>query len=246
MQEKLLGMLMQKDEITWQSIILDLVKSGEMDPWDVDVSILTFKYLEAIKAMKEANLFVSAKVLLASAMLLKIKSEKLLSEGLVSLDNYLFPPEELEDLDFVGDGKKRIKLNVEPKLTIKTPQARKRKVTLNDLIGALEKALEVQERRVIRRAKKEEVPDDLIVPEKSADITTLIGNLHQRIRKWFVKKPKLVFSDLVPGYGKKDKLYTFIPLLHLSNQQEVDLDQPEHFGEINISLLTKDLNTGKD
>ena len=48
MQEKILDMLMQDDEITWQSIILDLVKTGELDPWDVDVSILTFKSFESI------------------------------------------------------------------------------------------------------------------------------------------------------------------------------------------------------
>jgi len=39
MQDKLYEMLMNKDEITWQTIIYDLVKTGEMDPWDIDVSI---------------------------------------------------------------------------------------------------------------------------------------------------------------------------------------------------------------
>ena len=42
-------MLIQEDEITWQAIILDLVKTGELNPWDVDISILTFKYLDIIK-----------------------------------------------------------------------------------------------------------------------------------------------------------------------------------------------------
>ena len=60
MQDRLLEMLMQEDEITWRTIIIDLVKSGELDPWDVDVSVLTFKYLEIVKRMKDANLFISA------------------------------------------------------------------------------------------------------------------------------------------------------------------------------------------
>ena len=37
MQDKILEMLMQKDEITWQTILLDIIKTGEMDPWDVDI-----------------------------------------------------------------------------------------------------------------------------------------------------------------------------------------------------------------
>jgi len=243
MQEKILDMLMQEDEITWQTIIFDLVKSGELNPWDVDISILTFKYLEIIKQLKEANLFISSKVLLASAILLKIKTERVISEGIASLDYYLFPPEELEELDGFNEGKKRIKLDVEPKLTVKTPMARKRRVTVNDLIGALEKALEVNERRVMRKARREEIPEDLKLPDKGVDISSLIKQMHLKIIKWFSKKEVLEFNELVPGFGKKDKIYTFVPLLHLSNQESVELDQPEHFGSIYIKLLSKDLNT---
>ena len=37
-------------------------------------------------------------------------------------------------------------------------------------------------------------------------------------------------------------MYTFIPLLHLSNENKVDLSQDEHFGEINITLPEKGLD----
>ena len=246
MQDKILDMLLQDDEITWQAIIMDLVKSGELDPWDVDISILIFKYLEAVKAMKEANLFISAKVLLASALLLRIKSEKLVTEGIGALDNILFPPEDIEELDDFVDGKKRIKLNVEPRLTIKTPQARKKRVTVNDLLGALEKALEVNERRIMKKARREHIPDTMVVPEKKVDISMLIKDLHNRILSWFKKKPEVTFSDLIPGPGRKEKMFTFVPLLYLRNQSSLDLHQPDHFGEIYVKLLEKDLNTQKE
>jgi len=243
-QDKLLDMLMQEDEITWQSIILDLVKSGELDPWDVNISILTFKYLEVIRKMQEANLFISAKVLLASVLLLKIKCEKLLTDGIAAIDYYLYPPEDVEDLDsYIGAGRKRIELDVEPKLTVKTPMARKRRVTVNDLLNALEKALEVQDRRIVRKAKRDFIPGTMVIPEKKIDISLLIKELHNKIKVWFTKNQKVTFSDLIPGPGRKEKLCTFVPLLHLANQNSVDLDQPEHFGEIYIHLLSKDLNT---
>ena len=57
MQEKLYNLLMQKDEISWQTIIHDLVRTGEMDPWDIDVSILSQRYIETIRKLQEHNIF---------------------------------------------------------------------------------------------------------------------------------------------------------------------------------------------
>ena len=194
MQDKLLEMLMQKDEITWQTIILDLIKTGEMDPWDIDISILSNKYLETIKKMQESNLFISGKVILASAILLKIKSEKLLVEGIAALDNLMFPSDDIEELDqFVGD--KKIILDAEPKLTIKTPQTRKKKVSVDDLIGALEKALEVNERRLLRLAERNRIPENMTIPEKPIDITLIIKQLYEN-KGFDVKKELPYFEPL--------------------------------------------------
>src|SRR3989338_6037892 len=146
MHDQILDLLLKRDEITWQSIILELVKSEEVDPWDIDISLLSQKYLETIRKLKEANLFISGKVLLASAILLRVKSQNLLDHDFVVLDNLLFPPEELEELNQYEDNQGRQSLLLEhPKLTIKTPQAQKKKVTVDDLLEALEQALAVNE-----------------------------------------------------------------------------------------------------
>lgn len=235
-QDKILDLLMSKDEITWQTILYDLVKSGEINPWDIDISLLSNKYLETVRKMQESNLFISGKVILASAILLKIKSEKLISEDIGLLDNLMFPAE-MEELDQFFDRNRRITLDVEPRLTIKTPQARKRKVQINDLILALEKALEVNERRVLRHAERDRIPDNLFIPEKPRDITEIIKELYDKIKIVFTKKPTLTFSELIPSNRKQDKLATFVPLLHLATQEKVDLNQEEHFGEIYIKLM---------
>lgn len=237
-QDKILELLMQKDEITWQTILQDLVKSGEIDAWDIDISKLAHRYIDIIKKLQESNLFISGKVLLASAILLRIKSEKLITEGIGGLDNLMFPPADMEELDqFLG--RKRITLDVEPRLTIKTPQSRKKKVTMNDLINALEKALEVNERRLLRIADRNSIPENLFIPEKPVDITQIIKELYSKIVLVFSKKPKLHFSELVGSDRKEDKIATFIPLLHLSNQEKIDLEQEVHFGEIEIKLWQK-------
>lgn len=237
MHDKILDMLMQRDEITWQSIIYDLVKTGELDPWDIDISVLTNSYLLAIKKMQEANLFISGKVLLASAILLKLKSEKLLTEGIAVLDAYLFPSEEEIGNGEISTGRQRIELQETPKLTIKTPLTRKRKVNINDLISALEKALEVSDRRVLRITERQRVPGNIIIPEKPMDITKMIKELYSKIKEIFKDKPIITFTELVPSHRKEDKIATFIPLLHLDHQEKISLEQEMHFSEINIRLV---------
>lgn len=235
---------MQKDEITWQSIIYDLIKTGEMDPWDIDISLLSQRYMEIVKKMQEANLFLSGKVILASAILLKIKSEKLLVEGIGGLDNLMFPPENVESLDDFIHEKQHLLLE-NPRLTIKTPQARKKKISVNDLISALEKALEVNERRILRHAERDEVPD-IKIPEKKIDIGELMATIFSKIKFFFTKQRSVTFTELVNSERKEDKIMAFIPLLHLSNESKIDLEQKEPFGEINIILMNeshqKDLN----
>ncbi len=238
-QDRILNLLMQKNEITWQTILHDLVNSGEVDAWDIDISILANKYLEIIRLMQESNLFISGKVILASAILLKIKSEKLITEDIGLLDNLMFPAP-MEELDqFMGPNSRRIILDVEPRLTINTPQTRKKRVQIDDLISALERALEVNTRRLLRTAERDRVPD-MVIPEKKMDITKMIMELYDKIVLVFEKNPNLTFTQLVPSGNKEDKIFTFVPLLHLSNQEKVELDQKEHFGEIDIRLRKKD------
>lgn len=238
MTKRIFDLITQDNEVTWKSILLDLMKTGQLNPWDIDISLLARMYIEKIKEMKELNLFVSGKMLLASALLLNIKSEKLLTEGIADLDKIMFPlPEELEEFDdFVHE--KQLRLDVKPVLTIKNPQARKRRVNIEDLMSALDKALEINRRRIIRRGEREKVPDDLIVPKKKIDISQLMKNVYSKIKIWFSKNNSLSFSELVPDGTRESKLYTFIPLLHLDNQNKVDLSQEEHFGEINIRVVS--------
>ena len=237
MQDRILNMLMQKDEITWQAIIYDLVKSEQMNPWDIDISVLTQKYLEIVRQLQEHNFFISGKVILASAILLKIKSHKFLTENLANFDAQLF--QQNEDLLDDGNYVDPITNQPIPELLIKTPQARKRKIDLNDLIGALDKALKVDQKRLLRR-RGERVFNEARLPEKKIDIAALIKSVYNRILGWFTKKEKITFSELVGSDKRDDKINTFIPLLYLSNNHSVDINQEVPFGEIDITKYKED------
>ncbi len=234
MQDQIYHMLVDKDEITWQSIIYDLVKSEQMDPWDIDISMLSQRYLERVRDLQEHNFFLSGKVVLASAILLKLKSIKFVDEHIAGFDSLLFSRE--EDLLLADDAQSPFLQEEVPQLLVKTPQQRKRNVSLQDLMEALGAALKVEERRAIRKLK-ERVVREVYIPQKEIDIAALLKNLYHRIMSWFRGSSTLTFQQLVGSTAsKRDILMTFIPMLYLSNQQKIDIHQEIPFGDIHITL----------
>ena len=233
--DELLDMLLKEEEITWQTIIHDLIKTEKMDPWNIDISILTQKYINILKKLQEINFSISGKVILASSILLKIKSDKLLMESITNFDNLMYENEELEELEQFEDKETQEK-SINPKLTIKTPQARKRKVSINDLVFALERALEVENRRKIRKIDYEESASHVKIPEKKVDLKKKISHIYEQIKSFLKKQNKVTFTELLPSKKKEDIIYTFIPLLHLDNEKKIDLYQPKPFEEINITI----------
>ena len=241
--DRIFSILFSKtDEITWQTIIYELVKTEQMDPWDIDVSMLTQKYIEMIKSLKEHDFRISGKVLLAAAILLKIKSNKLVGEDLSELDRLLIGvEEEMEELGF-EEASQVEKLTEIPALIPRTPQPRKRKVSIFDLVEALERALEVKKRRLLNSIP----PMNVEAPKKKKDITQIIREVYGKIKLFFVNtlKDKLTFSKLLPSESKEDKVYTFIPLLHLAQQSKIELVQDIPFGEIQILMKRKEEQQG--
>lgn len=243
--DKIFSIIFSKaDEITWQSIIYELVKREQMDPWDIDVSVLAQKYINMIRNLKEHDFRISGKVLLAAAILLKIKSTKLVGEDLSELDRLLIGvEEEIQEFGFDETGE-IAKLDEIPALTPRTPQPRKRKVSIFDLVRALERALEVKKRRLLHSIP----PLNLEAPKKKKDITEIIRGVYGRIKSFFIGalKDKLTFSKLLPSESKEDKVHTIIPLLHLAQQNKIELMQETHFGEISILLKKKEEAKAED
>ncbi|MCK5624821.1 segregation/condensation protein A [Candidatus Pacearchaeota archaeon] len=223
-------------EIGWQEIIYDLINTEQLDPWNINITILTERYLEKIQNLEEADFFVSSKVLLAAALLLRIKSEILLNKHLKSIDEILFGAKEQKKHVL-----ERIELDEEiPILVPKTPMSRVKKVTLQELMEALNKAIVTENRRI----KKEIINKNALrevgisLPKKNFSIKDKIKELYEKLFGHFEENKdsvKVSFTDFV-GKSKEERLISFSPLLHLENQKKVWLEQEEHFEEIHIWL----------
>lgn len=245
MQEKLFDMLCNKDDISWQSMIYESVRSQQMDPWDVNISTLAARFLDMIRQLKEMDFKISGKIILAAAILLRLKSHKLITDDLSHLDRLIAMSEETEDAfydELLSDADdQRVTVDIgDKKVTLvpRTPQPRKRKVSVYDLVEALEQALEVKNRRNILH---EDLAQEVKAPEHYDDIDVIIAHVFEQIKQYFVEKQdvdSLKFSSLLKTGDRKEKLYTFSPLLHLSNQRQVELVQQKPFEDFDIYLLT--------
>jgi segregation and condensation protein A len=237
---ELLATLIQTDDISWKQLILEAVKQKQMNPWDIDITALSSEFLTLLQKYQQMNFVVSGKVVLASALLLKLKSEQFVDEDMTVFDKIIAATQDgdmLEELlDSVQDEPYQRPAVDGSVLIPRTPQPRKRKVSVYDLIEALEKAIEVDNRRFTRKTGS---APKVHVPTKQFDINTSIDSVYGRIQMHYVTQGNtLTFSQMVGSQAQRqDKIYTFIPLLHLRNMHKIDLHQQEHLSEVHVELL---------
>ena len=243
MQQQILTILFEQDEVTWREVLMNLVKTNQIDPWDVDIRLLTKEYLKLIRKLKALDFRVSGKVILAAALLLRIKSERLLEEDIMNFDSLMQSVDEAEIDEFYDSMEEQYHVTTEddniPKLIPRTPQMKKRRVSIYDLIEALEVVLEqpVQRRVFVRDTKAQ-----ITLPDIKVDIGKLIDTMSASLNKMFKKKKQIAFTDLVRGNTKEDRVYTIIPLLHLANieHRAIDFSQEKNFAEIYVRPAVND------
>ena len=229
------------EKLSWQAIIYDLINTEQLDPWDVDISLLSGKYLEKIRKMEEANFFVSSKVLFAASLLLRMKSDILFNRDIPGLDDILFGKKEEKKYS-----QERIELEDGeiPDLVPRTPIPRFKKVTLQELMSALGTAFKTENRRIgreiVSRQRQREM--EIIMPKNTFNFKLKIKEIYKKLKNAFSdREERLAFSELLNLHSKKnlsreDKIAVFVSLLHLDNQQKVWIEQENHFEEIWIML----------
>jgi segregation and condensation protein A len=235
-QDQIHGLIFSK-KLSWQAIIYDLVQTGQLDPWDIDISLLANKYLERVRQLEESNFIISSKVLHAASLLLRFKSHILLYEYIPSLDELLFGKKEERPVY----KQERIELGEEiPGLVPRTPLPRFRKVTLEELMHALGKAVNTETRRIrkVVVAKQQEFETAISLPKQRINLKDRIHEVYSELSRIFKEREqKLAFSEFLgEAKSREDKIASFVPLLHLDNQQKVWLEQNAHFDEIWILL----------
>jgi segregation and condensation protein A len=204
-------------------ILMDLVISEELDPWDIDIADITNRFIEEVKKMAKLNLRLSGKTILASSILLRMKSDSLVPKEEPSLEDDFgwdyFPDEASDEITPIG-----------------TPVRRRaeRKTTLFELIDALQRAL--NEEMIRKNFPRGERPKPkMVIPIDEETVKERMTKIYDTIQKLTESTEVIKFSDLLKG-KKEDIIVILVALLHLDSQRQITIWQKELFGEIFITL----------
>lgn len=242
-QEQLYDLLISR-ELSWQAIILDLIRTEQLDPWNIDLIVLARKYIERIQELQElekGSFFISSKVLLAAAILLRIKSE-ILHENIKDIDALLF--DKKAKIDEIMKERVIIDFAEEeiPLIIPRSPLPRTKKVTLQELMSALDHAINTEQRRIKKKLISRRMHQDIdvaVFPRPIIDVRKKIKEIYLKIRDFFLRKNEKLTFTFIAGDKREEKIATFIPLLHLDTHKKIYLEQQKPFDEIYIWMHDK-------
>ncbi len=228
MKEERIAQLVTVPE--WKTILLDLVEKNEIDPWDVDIVRLTSLYLEEIKRRKDLDLYVPANAVLASSILLYLKSRVLKEEK-----EKLKVPEEPEV--FLEEPEEMPGVIEEiPEGVVVVPPGRivRRRISLDELLEAMDKLM----KRGVRKRPVEPPPDveDFFDVVEEEDVEDYIAEVYSRILSSLDSTGMTTLSEITPA-DPLEFVKTLLAVLYLASEGKLEVFQEEVFGEVIIRVV---------
>ena len=206
---------------TWREMLLDLVATKQLDPWNIDISEIAEGYLERIRNMEMLDLHIPANLILAAAILLRFKSQALRFEEEAQV---------VEEQTYVEeDGPAEII----PVLELKTRIPPKRMVTLDELVLAMEKVFEEQRKRE-DRMQRAEVPQIINIQLPEFSMEKKMDEVYGRVVQTLDPEGLATFSGILDDRTPYGVVMTLLPLLHLVQDRKLSIFHEKFFGEIFI------------
>lgn len=229
-------------------ILVDMAKSGKIDPWNIDIVDVTDKYLAHMVEMKSQNLRVTGRTFLFAAVLLKLKSNVL--EGIdilqfdqpepdvqydddgfiVDYDDDYVPTNNVISIDEVLQRRTSVRLN------------HNRVVTLKDLIRQLEFYEKLEQKQSLKsaheRAKRRVqsysrlTPDDIVNLAHEEYIETCVVKLKENLAQIFEQNEQIELNELT--LLGMDKISAYIALLFLTAETDYELKQEEFYSDLYV------------
>lgn len=235
----------------WRNVGLELLvnlsKSGEIDPWDVDLIYVIDKFL---KQIKRDNLQEVGDIIFFVSVLFRLKSEKVYNQTVQVEEEEYLDHDDLIDFEQLEFGDVSQLKKIQPKdldnILVRNPrsikQKRKRKITLNDLFKVF-KTVEKPKRN--RQRKKLNIEDfdheeDIIMREdeevEALDIAheenleEKIEKLSQYILKILPLNQEILLEELREYMGHS--IDTFLSALFLSHSGKTEIIQQDFYQNI--------------
>lgn len=216
---------------SWKTILLDLIDTKKIDPWNIDIIEISDAFLKKVREMEQLDLLVQANVILAAAILLRYKSDYL---------KFLAYQEQMTDY-IPEEPEPPLNTDEIPQLTLSSRIPPKRAVTLDELVEEVERVIKYEsDERLVRkpRGSIDEIVDFHLEEE---DIESRMNEINEKIRSSIDEEGWTLFSRLLKdGSDNIELIYALMSILHLTQKETIDIKQDQLFGEIFIKLLDKE------
>lgn len=217
-------------------LLLHLIKKSNIDIYDISLSDITDQYLEYIHKMEELNLDIASEYLVMATELLEYKSRSLLPKKIEDDKEEEDPKEEL--IKRLVDYKKYKEITSEFKkledirseIYTKTPSnineydekvINNSELSVNDLISAFKKFID---------RKEYEKPLNTKITTKELSVSDRIIKIKEILKT----KNEVNFIDLFDKLTKDYVVVTFLSILEMSKNKEIEIKQDNNFGNIII------------
>lgn len=240
-------------------LLVQLAQENEIDPWDIDIVAVTDAYLDKLDAV---DLRISGRALFYASVLLRMKSEVLITQESAAETEPLGPPtpEAWEpDMDVVGpDPINALEDEMDRRLDRK--RARGKPETLDELVRELRdierrqwwkphreydtsnsprgfargtQTVQYHDHDAVRMAD-EPTEDDVTGATHDEDIEAVIERVWDALADQFAAgRAEVLFAEIDQVGG--DRVRTYLALLFLTHRQRVALEQDELFGDLWIA-----------
>ncbi len=208
---------------TWREMLLDLVATKKLDPWNIDIVEITTSYIERIRKMEMLDLRVPANLILAAAILVRFKASALRFEE---------EAQEVVEETYVEEDASP---EVIPVLELKTRIPPKRMVTLDELLLAMEKVFDEQKKRE-EKAQRIEIPAVINIHLPEFNIEQRMLEVYERVLAEKDSEGLATFSGILREKTPVEVVSTLLPLLHLVQDRKLSIFQEKFFGEIFIRV----------
>ena len=222
-------------------LLLHLIRSSKMDIYDINIESITKQYLDFINNSKEMNMDIAADYLVMAAELIHLKSRTLLhKDDEEESDEY-----ELQSTDDLRDRLLEYQQMKEVTSTFKELEDRRSEfytklpsdlsefrdegivnpgnVSVDDLVNALKLFLE-----------REKLNKPLNTKVTKRELS--VGDRTIQIRNILKKEKKCEFISLFDQVTKPYIVVTFLSILNMSKNNEIQITQDKNFGSIFLEM----------
>lgn len=221
-------------------LLLHLIKESKMDIYEVNISEIINQYVEYIHHLENKNIDIASEYLVMASELIHLKSRMLINKKDEETEDSEFNIESEEDLrnklieyEKYKNITKELKELEEKRSEVFTrlpnnlkeymdePVLTPGEVTIEDLVNAI---LLFQERQKLAKPLNTRITrKEISVEDRTRDI-----------RKILELKNKVNFIDLFEEATKEYVIVTFLSILEMSKNNEIEITQEDNFSPIMI------------